>query len=127
MTLAYWCIFIVMFFPIACAAYGKVKGGFTPADNHNTRGFFANATGVAARANAAQLNGYEIFPVFAAAVIIAHLTGQASQMTINLLAAIFVISRAAFCFYYIIDKATARSIAWIIGFICVIGLFIAAA
>ncbi len=127
MTLAYWCVFIMLFVPISCAAYGKVKGGFTPADNHNTRGFFDKATGVSARANAAQLNGYEIFPMFAAAVIIAHLTGGAEQLTINILSVIFVISRIAFSVYYIIDKATARSIAWTIGFICVIGLFIAAA
>ncbi len=126
MTLAYWCIFIVMFFPVACAACGKIKGGFTFTDNRDTRAFFAKATGVTARANAAQLNSYEIFPMFAAAVIIAHLAGGAAQTTVNLLSMIFVISRAFFCICYIMDKPTARSIAWSIGFVCIIGLFITA-
>ncbi|MGY0399704.1 MAG: MAPEG family protein [Ostreibacterium sp.] len=127
MTVAYWCVFIVMFFPLICAMYAKIKShGFTRESNHNVREFFAKSTGVTARANAAQLNSYEIFPVFAVAVVIVHLTGVAEQMTINIWAIIFVISRALFCYCYIADLARTRSIVWSIGFISVIALFIAA-
>ena len=83
MTLAYWCIFFAIFLPIFCAAYAKYRAGFSPADNHNPRAFLARAQGKAARADAAQQNSYETFPPFAAAVIIAHATGNAAQFTIN--------------------------------------------
>ena len=96
MTLAYWCIFITIFLPILCAAYAKRLGGFTMADNHEPRAFLANLSGKAARADAAQRNSYEIFPPFAAAVIIAHATGGAAQGVINFWALLFVASRIAF-------------------------------
>lgn len=126
MTLAYWCVFILIFVPIICAGYGKMKGGFTPADNRNSRAFFDKAGGVAARANAAQLNSFEIFPAFAAAVIIAHLTGGAAQSTVDILAVLFVISRIVYCVCYIADRPLIRSIVWVLGLICVMGLFFAA-
>lgn len=127
MTLAYWCLFILMFFPWICTIYAKKTGGFTVESNRNAREFFEKATGAAARANAAQLNSFEIFPVFAAAVIIAHLTGNAAQSTINLWAVIFVLSRIAYCYCYVADLARLRSMIWGVGLICIIGLFIAAA
>ena len=127
MTLAYWCIFFAIFLPIFCAAYAKYRAGFSPADNHNPRAFLERAKGKAARANAAQQNSYEIFPPFAAAVIIAHLTGQAAQTTINLWALFFVASRLAFIYCYISDRPTLRSSAFAINLLCIIALFIAAA
>lgn len=109
------------------AFYAKFNAGFTAKDNHNPREFLKNVTGVAARANAAQLNSYEIFPAFAAAVIIAHLTNNAEQTTINTWAVLFVISRLLFCLFYILDKALLRSLLWTVSFACVIALFISAA
>ncbi|MBS9778590.1 MAG: MAPEG family protein [Gammaproteobacteria bacterium] len=126
MTIAYYCVFILMFIPVLCAGYAKAKGGFTKADNKNTRDFFAKATGVASRANAAQQNSYEVYPVFAAAVIIAHLTGGTTQPVIDTLAVLFVMSRIAFCVCYIADWSLMRSLVWIFGFACTAGLFIAA-
>lgn len=84
-------------------------------------------SGVSARANAAQQNSYEVFPVFAAAVIIAHLTGNASQSTIDTWAILFIISRIVFCLCYISDKALLRSLVWGFGLLCIIVLFISAA
>ena len=127
MTLAYWCIFFAIFLPIFCAVYAKYRAGFSPADNHNPRAFLARAQGKAARADAAQQNSYEIFPPFAAAVIIAHLTGQAAQTTINLWALFFVASRLAFIYCYISDRPTLRSSAFAINLLCIIALFVAAA
>lgn len=127
MTVAYWCIFIVVFIPFIMALYAKFRAGFTPTDNHNPREFLSKISGVSARANAAQQNSYEIFPVFAAAVIIAHLTGNASQSTIDTWAILFVISRIIFCLCYIFDKALLRSLVWGFGLLCIIVLFISAA
>ena len=127
MTLAYWSILAAAFLPIGCAAYAKRLAGFSWADNHDPRAFLARTRGKAARANAAQQNSYEIFPPFAAAVIIAHATGNAAQATINLWALLFVASRIAFVLCYIHDKPLARSLLFGVNLLCITALFIAAA
>ena len=78
------------------------------------------------QSGAAHQNGYEIFAPYAAAVIIAHATGGASQGVINFWAAVFILSRAAFVWCYVQDKATLRSLVWGVGFLSIIGLFVAA-
>lgn len=95
MTFAYWCILIACLLPLFCAAYAKA-GGFRFKDNHNPRGFLAHTQGAAARAHAAQQNGFEAFAPFAAAVLTAHATGNAAQSTINTLACLFILFRLAF-------------------------------
>ena len=127
MTLAYWSILVTAFLPIGCAAYAKRLAGFSWADNHDPRAFFARTRGKAARANAAQQNSYEIFPPFAAAVIIAHVTGGAAQGVINFWALLFVASRIAFVLCYIHDKSLARSALFGVNLLCITALFIAAA
>ena len=92
MTFAYFSILLLVFLNLFCAAYAKKRAGFRGKDNHNPREFLAQASGKAARANAAQQNGYEIFAPYAAAVIIAHATGGASQGVINFWAAVFILS-----------------------------------
>ena len=126
MTLAYWCIFFAIFLPIFCAAYAKYRAGFSPADNHNPRAFLARAQGKAARADAAQQNSYETFPPFAAAVIIAHATGNAEQGTINCLAVLFILLRLAFIYCYLNDRPSLRSAAWSGAMLCTVLLFVAA-
>ena len=113
--------------PIGCAAYAKRLAGFSWADNHDPRAFLARTRGKAARANAAQQNSYEIFPPFAAAVIIAHVTGNAAQATINLWALLFVASRLAFIYCYISDRPMLRSAVFGVNLLCTVALFIAAA
>ena len=67
-----------------------------------------------------------MLPLYAAAIIIAHATGEAAQGTINFWATLFLLSRVAYIWAYAQDKATARSAIWGVGMICVIALFIAA-
>lgn len=90
MTLAYWCILIASLLPLFCSFIAKAQGGFQPSDNRNPREFLARTQGLSARANAAQQNGFEVFAPFAAAVLVAHATGNAAQSTINLLAVSFI-------------------------------------
>ncbi|AAW90111.1 MAPEG family protein [Neisseria gonorrhoeae] len=127
MTFAYWCILIACLLPLFCAAYAKKAGGFRFKDNHNPRGFLAHTQGAAARAHAAQQNGFEAFAPFAAAVLTAHATGNAGQATVNTLAGLFILFRLAFIWCYIADKAALRSLMWAGGFACTVGLFVAAA
>ncbi|HFB6384347.1 TPA: MAPEG family protein [Neisseria gonorrhoeae] len=127
MTFAYWCILIACLLPLFCAAYAKKAGGFRFKDNHNPRGFLAHTQGAAARAHAAQQNGFEAFAPFVAAVLTAHATGNAGQATVNTLAGLFILFRLAFIWCYIADKAALRSLMWAGGFACTVGLFVAAA
>lgn len=125
MITAYWCILAAAFIPWLCAAYAKKTGGFTPKDNQHPRAFYTRLEGKAARANAAQNNGFEIFPIFAAAVLVAHSAG-ANVAWINLSALIFVASRIVFSYLYIANLATLRSLVWFIGLLCILALFILA-
>jgi len=104
---------------------GTAKTGADGYDNHQPRIFLAKLTGWQQRANWAQVNAYEAFPPFAAAVIIAHLVGV-NQILIDTLAGIFLCARVLHGIMYILDKATLRSLVWTVGFLCVVGLFIAA-
>lgn len=123
MTSAYWCVLVAAVIPIIWAGVAKSKGGY---DNRAPRDWLAELDGWRQRANWAQANAWEAFAPFAAAVIIAHLAG-ARQGTIDLLALVFIVARVAHGLLYIVDRSTLRSIAWTIGFGCVVGLFVAAA
>lgn len=127
MTFAYTCVLIAMFLPLLCAAYAKKLGGFNfQQHNGDPRAFLAQATGRAARADAAQKNSFENFAPFAAAVIIAHVAGDASQAVINFWSGLFIVSRIAYIWFYLNDQARARSAAYTVGLAATVALFISA-
>ena len=74
MSIPFWCIFIsaLLIFiakaPLARAM--KQEGG--QYDNHHPRAQQARLTGFGARALAAHQNSFEAFPLFAVAVLMAH-------------------------------------------------------
>ncbi|AKX51130.1 MAPEG family protein [Thiopseudomonas alkaliphila] len=127
MTLAYWCVLIVMLLPLVAAASAKLLGKMPASDNHNPRAFLDQVTGKAKRANNAQLNSHEIAPFFAAAIIIAQQIGQMAQSTIDVLAISFVISRVLYLIAYIADWASLRSLIWLAGLGLLISLFMLSA
>lgn len=124
MTVAYWCILVAALLPYVFTGIAKSAGGY---DNRDPRAWLARREGLHARAHAAQLNGYETFPAFAAAVIVAHVTGGAAQGTIDTLAVAYVLLRLGYGAAYVTDRATARSLLWTGAQACMIGLFVAAA
>lgn len=124
MTIAYWCVLIAALLPYAFTGYAKSGGGY---DNRAPREWLDRREGAAKRAHWAQLNSFEAFPPFAAAVIIAHATGGAAQATIDALAVAFVVLRALYGVVYVADRPTLRTSIWTLGLLCVIGLFVAAA
>jgi len=123
MAFAYWCVLLAALLPIVWA--GVAKSGADGYDNHRPRIFLAGLKDWPQRANWAQANAFEAFPSFAAAVIIAHLVG-ANQSLVDTLAGVFLLVRIAHGAFYILDKATLRSLAWTIGYFCTIGIFLAA-
>lgn len=123
MTVAFWCILVAGLLPYAATLTAKVGA---PYDNRDPRGWLARQTGWRARANAAQHNGFEAFPFFAAGVIVAQLAG-AGQSTVDTLAVVFVVARVAHFVAYVADLAALRSLLWLVGLGSVVGLFAAAA
>jgi uncharacterized MAPEG superfamily protein len=124
MTIAYWTVLVAILMPFVLVIIAKAPAALQGKyDNNAPRHFLANLEGYRQRANWAHQNSFEILPAYAAAVIIAHFSGS-SQVCIDTLAGIFVFSRIAYAVFYITDLATLRSIAWFIGFACVIGMFV---
>ena len=123
MNKAYLCVLVAGLLPYVCAMVAK--WGFKKFDNHNPREWLAQQTGFRARANAAQVNSFESFPLFAAGVIIAALA-QVDAARIDLYAFVFVAARVGFMVCYVTDKAGLRSLCWLVGLLSVVGLFAAA-
>ncbi|MFT7722041.1 MAG: MAPEG family protein [Roseateles sp.] len=127
MTLAQICLLVACLLPIATAALAKSggvgkrrrDGGF---DNHQPRAWLARQQGWQARANAAQANGWEALPVFAAGLFVAH-QHQAAQATVDALALGFVAARLAYVGLYVADRATLRSLVWTAGLGASVALF----
>ncbi|MBA1295498.1 hypothetical protein G7025_19230 [Pseudomonas lurida] len=124
MTVAFWCVLIAIFLPYLCTGVAKFSGGkFGLRHNHDPRAFLDGLDGVAKRAHSAQLNGFEVTPAFAAAVIIAHLAGTAELVTINVLAVLFITSRLLYIICYLADWAILRSLVWAVGMALIASFF----
>ncbi len=123
MTTAYWMILVAGLMPYWPTVASKLRRTY---DNAAPRAGVDQLPPRQQRAYWAQLNAFEAFPLFAAAVIIAHLAGG-RQATIDLLAVAFVGFRILYTLAYLYDRPLLRSLVWAAGMFSVIGLFIAAA
>lgn len=92
-------------------------GGNRPYNNHDPREYLAHTEGRQKRANNAQLNSFEAFPLFAVGVLVAHqkLGNSTNFYTLNLLSMGFVLARLLYGWAYITDQASFRSIIWFVG------------
>ena len=120
MTIAFWCVLIAGLLPYAATLTAKLGAPF---DNHRPREWLLAQGGWRARANAAQLNGFEAFPLFAAAVLSAHLI-HGPQSRVDLLALAFIGCRLVYFGAYLGDAASLRSLAWLAGIACAVAIFI---
>ncbi len=110
--------------PWICA--GIAKGGQKNYDNHNPREWLAKQTGYRARANAAQANCFEAFPMYAVGVLLAMLSDiEADQL--ELWAGLFIAARVAYVACYVMDKDKLRSLAWLVGVISTVALYVLSA
>lgn len=124
MTIAFWCVLVAGLLPYVSTIAAKIGG--ERFDNRNPRDWLASQSGFRRRANAAQLNGFEAFPLFAAGVVIAHLAGAAPSR-VDQLAIGFLVARALYTLFYFADMALLRSLAWSAGIACSAALFFIAA
>mgnify|MGYP000396682180 CR=1 FL=1 len=120
MTSAALAVMVAGLLPIVCAGIAKWKArGY---DNHDPRAWLARQEGWRARADAAQSNSLEAFPFFAAAVVLALQAGVDAD-TVAQWAWLFVGLRLVYIFCYVTDRATVRSIVWMLGLAVVIRLY----
>lgn len=125
MALAYWCIFVAAVLPYIWTTVGKSAGsGY---DNRDPRGWVAKQTHPRVlRGNAAHLNAFEAFPAFAASVLMAQLAGV-DPGRVSMLAVAFVVFRTLHGVFYLTNAHALRSLAWLLGIVCVATLMVQAA
>ncbi len=125
MTIPFACIFIAFLLnlvskgPVAFAM-AKQTGGY---DNSTPRVQQARLEGWGRRALAAHLNGFEAFPAFAAAVLVAAACG-ADPLWMTRLSIAFIVARALYVPLYILDFDRVRSLVWTVGLGTTVGLFL---
>lgn len=125
-AIAYWCVLIVALLPYIWTTVAKASAGGRY-DNHNPRAWQAQqANPRSQRAHAAQLNGFEAFPLFAAGVLMAHSAGVGAA-TVATLALLILVARIAHGVAYIANLASLRSGVWFVGLGCTLALMVLAA
>jgi uncharacterized MAPEG superfamily protein len=103
-------------------AMSRDEGGY---DNRNPRAQQARMSGYGARALAAHQNMIEAFPLFAAGLLAALWAGVDSTW-VHVLSLSFLITRVAYTWLYVADRASLRSLVWSIGFFACLGLILLA-
>ncbi len=127
MNLAYLSILLTALMPIllaGAAKWGGAKQGVRY-DNASPRNSLSRLSGWPQRANWAQQNSWEAFPLFAAAVLMALQAGI-SASDVGLWAGAFVLARCAYVVCYLFDWAGVRSLSWAAGFFICMRLMLAA-
>jgi uncharacterized MAPEG superfamily protein len=121
MTIAELCLPVAVLLTILSIAPAKLSG-VREYDNANPRDPRFYTPGLRARSLGAHLNGYEAFPFFAAAVLLAEMR-SVPQGTVNALAMGFVAVRVVYVLLYLGNRPSLRSLVWAIGFVCNLALF----
>ncbi len=123
MSLALWCVFIAAVLPFVATATAKAGGRMPVRDNARPRAWLETLTGLPQRAHWAQLNSFEAFPAFAAAVIVCQMQ-HAPQAAVNHLAIAFIGFRLAYLGCYLADLSLPRTLMWFGGAGCTAWLFL---
>lgn len=124
MTVAYLCILVAALLPYIWVSIAKFGG--PRYDNRDPRGWLAKQDDPrTTRAYNAQLNAFEAFAPFAAAVLMAQLAGV-DPGRITQLALAFVALRVLHGLFYIGNKPTFRSLIWLAALLCMLALMVLA-
>lgn len=105
---------ILIYLPFLVVSYARIQVGL---DLAAPRAMFDKLPPYAQRATWAHQNSFETFMVFAAAALMAYVTGQNSNIA-AVSAITFVVSRLLYSIFYILDVPLARSLMFVIGGIC---------
>ncbi|PZQ14229.1 MAG: hypothetical protein DI565_12420 [Ancylobacter novellus] len=121
MTVALWCVLAGGLMPIVCA--GIAKAGARDFDNARPREWLDRLEGWRKRADAAQRNGWEAFPLFAVAVLVATLKGGPAG-AVDGLAVAWLGFRVAYVACYLADRASLRSVFFALALLSAIAIFV---
>jgi len=120
MSISYWCILIAAALPYVWI--GFAKSGAAGYNNKDPRGWIAKQDSHRVRnANGAHLNAFEAFPAFAAGVLMAQFA-EVDPSRISMLAIAFIALRILHGLFYLTGTQALRSVVWLGGFACVLGL-----
>ena len=125
MTIAELCLVAAVLLTIASIMPAKMSG-VREYDNANPRDPRFFTPGLRTRSQGAHLNGYESFPFFAAAVLLAEMRGV-PQDTVNALAVAFIVARVVYVLCYLGDRPSLRSMVWTVGLACNLAIFLSPA
>jgi len=121
MTIADLCLLAAVILTIVSIGPAKMSGARNY-DNRNPRDPAFYTPGLRARSQGAHLNGYEAFPFFAAAVILAEMRAV-PQGVVNGLAVAFIVARVLYVLFYLGDRPTLRSLVWAVALLCNLAIF----
>ena len=126
MTTPLWCLLIVALLPYLLAfsgAYFKMRQ-FGAVDNKHPRQQAQRLEGAGARAVAAQANAWEALGVFTAVLAVLHFANPeaARGATAANLSLGFLGTRLLHPIFYLANIDVARSLVFVVGFGCAIGL-----
>ena len=121
MTIAELCLLGAVVLTILSIMPAKLSGR-GEYDNGNPRDPRYFTPGLRSRSQGAHLNGYEAFPFFAVAVILAEMRAV-PQGTVDKLAVAFLVARILYVLLYLGDRPSLRSVVWSVGFACNVAIF----
>ena len=105
---------VLIYLPFLVVAYTRVRVGW---DIAAPRAMFDKLPPYAQRATWAHQNSFEAFMIFAAAALMAYVTGLNSTVAVGA-ALTFVIARLLYSVFYILNIPVARSLMFAIGSAC---------
>jgi len=121
MTIADLCLLGAVVLTILSIMPAKLDGG-RDYDNGNPRDPRFFTPGLRTRSLGAHQNGFEAFPFFAAAVILAEMRAV-PQGRVDALAVAFLVARVVYVLLYLGDRPSLRSMAWAVGMACNLAIF----
>lgn len=104
---------VLIYLPFLVVAYARVQVGY---DMGAPRAMFEKLPPYAQRASWAHQNSFEGFMIFAAAALMAYVTGQNTSLATGAAIA-FVIARLFYSVFYILNVPPARSLMFAIGIV----------
>ena len=120
MSIAYWCMLAGALFPYVCVAIAKANSTYDNTDPRHPDQYL----GLAKRAHAAHHNGFEAFPLFAVAILVAsHGSPHTSIGLLNVLAVGWLGLRVAYLAAYLGKQALPRSVIWSLSLVTSVAIF----
>jgi len=111
---------VLIYLPFLVVGYARMSVGY---DTRAPRAMFDKLPAYAQRATWAHQNSFETFMIFAAAALMAYVTGQNSSLATGAAIA-FVIARSLYSVFYILNIPVGRSLMFGIGSLSTTILFV---